>query len=123
MKEFNAKVFHEEGKPDKIIYECDKERNIECKGYKNCRECDYTTNIKYARDVSKSKMIIEEYTINGKKYQISYLEDTKAIDVFSALNRMIVSGKLYDCCKEIVINKLFQPIIDIQPMKKKKWFK
>lgn len=123
MKEFNAKVFHEEGKPDKIIYECDKERNIECKGYKNCRECDYTTNIKYARDVSKSKMIIEEYTINGEKYQISYLEDTKAIDVFSALNRMIVSGKLYDCCKEIVINKLFQPIIDIQPMKKNKWFK
>lgn len=123
MKEFNAKVFHEEGKPDKIIYECDKERNTECKGYKNCRECDYTTNIKYARDVSKSKMIIEEYTINGEKYQISYLEDTKAIDVFSALNRMIVSGKLYDCCKEIVINKLFQPIIDIQPMKKNKWFK
>ena len=123
MKEFNAKVFHEEGKPDKIIYECDKARNTECSGYGNCRGCNHTDNIKYARDVSKSKMIIEEYRINGEKYQISYLENTKAIDVFSALNRMIVSGKPYDCYKEIVINKLFEPIIMVQQTKKNKWFK
>ena len=123
MKEFNAKVFHEEGKPDKVIYECDKEKNTECKGYKNCRECNYTTDIKYARDVSKAKMIVEEYKINGVKYQISYLEDTKAIDVFSALNRMIVSNKIYDCYKEIVINKLFEPTIVMQPIKKNKWFR
>lgn len=123
MKEFNAKVFHEEGKPDKVIYECDKEKNTECKGYKNCRECNYTTDIKYARDVSKAKMIVEEYKINGVKYQISYLEDTKAIDVFSALNRMIVGNKIYDCYKEIVINKLFEPTIVMQPIKKNKWFR
>lgn len=123
MKEFNAKVFHEEGKPDKIIYECDKEKNTECKGYKNCRECNYTTDIKYARDVSKDKMIIEEYIINGAKYQIGYLEDTKAIDVFSALNRMIVSGKICDCCEEITIIKLFEPTIMAQPIKKNKLFK
>lgn len=123
MKEFNAKVFHEEGKPDKIIYECDKEKNTKCKGYKNCRECNYTTDIKYARDVSKAKMIVEEYKINGVKYQISYLEDTKAIDVFSALNRMIVGNKIYDCYKEIVINKLFEPTIVMQPIKKNKWFR
>lgn len=123
MKVFNAKVFHEEGKPDKVIYECDKEKNTECKGYKNCRECNYTTDIKYARDVSKAKMIVEEYKINGVKYQISYLEDTKAIDVFSALNRMIVSNKIYDCYKEIVINKLFEPTIVMQPIKKNKWFR
>lgn len=123
MKEFNAKVFHEEGKPDKIIYECDKAKNTECKGYKNCRECNYTTDIKYARDVSKDKMIIEEYIINGAKYQIGYLEDTKAIDVFSALNRMIVSGKICDCCEEITIIKLFEPTIMAQPIKKNKLFK
>ena len=123
MKEFNAKVFHEEGKPDKVIYECDKEKNTKCKGYKNCRECNYTTDIKYARDVSKTKMIVEEYKINGVKYQISYLEDTKAIDVFSALNRMIVGNKIYDCYKEIVINKLFEPTIVMQPIKKNKWFR
>ena len=123
MKEFNAKVFHEEGKPDKVIYECDKEKNTKCKGYKNCRECNYTTDIKYARDVSKAKMIVEEYKINGVKYQISYLEDTKAIDVFSALNRMIVGNKIYDCYKEIVINKLFEPTIVMQPIKKNKWFR
>lgn len=123
MKEFNAKVFHEEGKPDKVIYECDKEKNTECKGYKNCRECNYTTDIKYARDVSKAKIIIEEYKINGVKYQISYLEDTKAIDVFSALNRMIVGNKTYDYCKEVTINKLFEPTIVMQPIKKNKWFR
>lgn len=123
MKEFNAKVFHEEGKPDKIIYECDKEKNTECKGYKNCRECNHTDNIKYAKDVSKSRMIIEEYRINGEKYQISYLEDTKAIDVFSALNRMIVSGKICDCCEEITIIKLFEPTIVMQPIKKNKLFR
>ena len=123
MKEFNAKIFHEEGKPDKIIYECDKARNTECSGYGNCRECNHTDNIKYAKDVSKSRMIIEEYKINGEKYQISYLEDTKAIDVFNALNRMIVGNKIYDCCKEIVINKLFEPIIMVQSIKKNKWFR
>ena len=123
MKEFNAKVFHEEGKPDKVIYECDKEKNIECKGYKNCRECNYTTDIKYARDVSKTKMIVEEYIINGAKYQIGYLEDTKAIDVFSALNRMIVGNKTYDYYKEVVINKLFEPTIVMQPIKNNKWFR
>lgn len=123
MKEFNAKVFHEEGKPDKVIYECDKEKNTECKGYKNCRECNYTTDIKYARDVSKAKMIVEEYKINGVKYQISYLEDTKAIDVFCALNRMIVGNKTYDYCKEVTINKLFEPTIVMQPIKKNKWFR
>lgn len=123
MKEFNAKVFHEEGKPDKIIYECDKTRNTECRGYGNCRECNYTDNIKYARDVSNLKIIIEEYRINGMKYQISYSKDTKAIDVFSALNRMIVSGKSYDCCEDIVINKIFEPAIMIQPIKKNKWFR
>lgn len=122
MKEFNAKVFHEEGKPDKIIYECDKARNIGCSGYGNCRECNYTDNIKYARDVSKFKIIIEEYRINGNSYQISYQENVKAIDVFSALNRMIVSGKEYDCHNDIIINKLFEPTIEIQSAKKKKWF-
>lgn len=123
MKEFNAKVFHEEGKPDKIIYECDKARNTECSGYGNCRECNHTDNIKYAKDVSKAQMIIEEYIINGAKYQIGYLEDTKAIDVFSALNRMIVGNKTCDYYKEVVINKLFEPIIMVQSIKKNKWFR
>ena len=123
MKIFNAQILHEEGKTDKILYECDKARNTECSGYGNCRECNHTDNIKYAKDVSKSRMIIEEYRINGEKYQISYLEDTKAIDVFSALNRMIVGNKIYDCYKEIVINKLFEPTIVMQPIKKNKWFR
>lgn len=123
MKIFNAQILHEEGKTDKILYECDKARNTECSGYGNCRECNHTDNIKYAKDVSKSRMIIEEYRINGEKYQISYLEDTKAIDVFSALNRMIVGNKTYDYCKEVVINKLFEPTIVMQPIKKNKLFR
>lgn len=68
-------------------------------------------------------MIIEEYIINGAKYQIGYLEDTKAIDVFCALNRMIVGNKTYDYCKEVTINKLFEPTIVMQPIKKNKWFR
>lgn len=120
MKEFNAKIFKEDGKPAKIIYECDKKRNINCKGYGNCRECNYTTDINYAKDISKSNMIISEYTINGTKYMIYYTEESKAEDVFNALNRMIISDKLVDNYKDISITRMFTPVIELKINKKHK---
>ena len=120
MKEFNAKIFKEDGKPDKIIYECDKKRNINCKGYGNCRDCNYTTDINYAKDISKRNMIISEYKINGTKYRISYTEESKAEDVFNALNRIIISDKLEDNYKDILIIRIFTPVIEVEKNKKHK---
>ena len=78
----------------------------------------------FIKEVSeeKKKCIIEEYNINGDKYSIAYLEDSKAVDVFNALNRMIVSGKDMDAFGGISINKLFTPAIISMPIKKSRWF-
>lgn len=70
----------------------------------------------------KKKCIIEEYNINGDKYSIAYLEDSKAVDVFNALNRMIVSRKDMDTFGGIAINKIFEPTIISMPIKKGRWF-
>lgn len=121
MKIFNAQILHEDGKEDKILYECDKEKNTECSGYGNCRECNHTDNIKYAKDISKGNMIISEYIINGNKYMIFYTEESKAEDVFNALNRMIISGKLEDNYKDISIKRLCIPMVEIPINKKHKF--
>ena len=69
-----------------------------------------------------TKYIIEEYTINGNKYQIMYKEEVKANEVFNALNRMIVSGKDRDIQENVQIIKLYSPCIMSVPTEKKKWW-
>lgn len=69
-----------------------------------------------------TKCIIEEYTINGNKYQIIYREDTKASEVFTALNRMIVSNKDRDIQDNIQIIRYYKPSIMQTPIEKKKWW-
>ena len=69
-----------------------------------------------------TKYIIEEYTINGNKYQIMYKEEVKANEVFTALNRMIVSGKDRDIQEDVRIIKLYSPCIMSVPIEKKKWW-
>lgn len=83
-------------------------------------ELGFYTELKEEAD---EKVIIEQYNINGDKYSIMYLEDKKAIDVFTALNRMIVSGKSFDSYNGVTINRMFTPTIMNIPIEKKKWWK
>lgn len=82
-------------------------------------ELGFYTELKEEAD---KKAIIEEYNINGEKYSIMYLEDKKAIDVFTALNRMIVSGKSFDSYNGVTINRMCTPTIINIPIEKKKWW-
>lgn len=79
MKEYNAKIIVDNDEL-KILFECDKEKNINCKGNGNCRECNYTTNAKYAK--AKQRKIFDkefEITINDEEYLIEY-NNNKEID-------------------------------------------
>lgn len=94
--------------------------------YKDEIGCIVKENILDGKDETvdlTAKCIIEEYIINGTRYQIMYKEETKANEVFSALNRMIVSGKDRDIQDDIQILKLFNPCIMEIPIKKSKWWK
>lgn len=48
MKVYNAKIIVDNDRFN-IIFECDKEKNNKCKGYGNCRECNFTTDSRYAK--------------------------------------------------------------------------
>lgn len=74
MKEYNAKIIVNNDEL-KILFECDKEKNINCKGNGNCRECNYTTNVKYAKAKSRQEKLFDkefEMIINDEEYLIKY---------------------------------------------------
>lgn len=55
-----------------VLYECDNKKNIKCKGHNNCRECKYTTELKYAKDIANEKTrieLIEELEKNNKEIE------------------------------------------------------
>lgn len=56
MKEYNVKIIADNDEL-KMVFECDKEKNINCKGNGNCRECNYTTNAKYMKARQKDNSI------------------------------------------------------------------
>lgn len=56
MKEYNVKIIADNDEL-KMVFECDKEKNINCKGNGNCRECNYTTDAKYMKARQKDNSI------------------------------------------------------------------
>lgn len=50
VKIYKAEILEYDNGKTVIIYECDKERNVECKGRKNCRDCYLTTEKKFAKN-------------------------------------------------------------------------
>ena len=66
MKIFSAIVIPNEYKDRiDILYECDSKRNIQCKGHNSCKECRYTYELKYAKDI-KDEIQIVTNTINER---------------------------------------------------------
>lgn len=78
MKIFSAIVIPNEYKDRiDILYECDSKRNIQCKGHNSCKECRYTHELKYAKDISQRKTRIElEEEIKRKDEEIEEYKNT-----------------------------------------------
>ena len=49
-KIYKAELLENDNGETIILYKCDKERNIECTGYKNCQDCYLTTEKKFAKN-------------------------------------------------------------------------
>lgn len=69
----------------KVMYECDNKKNTKCKGHNNCRECRYTTEVKYAKDIKEEKTrteLIEELQ-----------EKDREIEEYKQTIRRLVNGE------------------------------
>lgn len=49
-KIYKAEIIEYDNGKTMIVYQCDKERNTECKGYNNCGACYLTTDKKFAKN-------------------------------------------------------------------------
>ena len=54
----------------------------------------------------KKNLITEKYSINGREYTIKYSEETKALDLFNCLNRMLVQRDGWVIYKDISIQSM-----------------
>lgn len=84
MKTYNAIIIVNEDRID-VLYECDNYKNIQCKGHNNCRECKYTTEMRYAKDIKEEKTrveLIEELQ-----------EKDKEIEEYKSILRKIIEGQ------------------------------
>lgn len=76
----------------KKIYQCNYKRNTKCKGYNNCRECSYTTKIKYAKDISRIELIKElekkNKEIEDYKETIKRMINNEDIFEFKTINQI-----------------------------------
>lgn len=70
MKEYNVKIIADNDEL-KMAFECDKEKNINCKGNGNCRECNYTTDAKYMKARQKDNSIGRKINLEAEEaYEI-----------------------------------------------------
>lgn len=74
MKEYNVKIIVDNDEL-KMAFECDKEKNINCKGNGNCRECNYTTDAKYMKARQRDKAIRDKDYIIKLQDEIIYYKD------------------------------------------------
>lgn len=84
MKTYNALIITDKDRID-ILYECDNKKNTRCKGYNNCRECEYTTDLRYAKDISNDKTRLELKDKLRKK--------DKEIEEYKFILKKIIEGQ------------------------------
>ena len=84
MKMHNAIIITDKDKID-ILYECDNKKNIRCKGRNNCRDCEYTSELRYGKDISKNKTRLE--------LKKELIEKDKEIEEYKQILRKIIEGQ------------------------------
>ena len=109
MKIYNAIIQAIDNERIDILYECDKNKNINCKGRNNCRECKYTTELRYAKDISKEKTRLE------LKEELK--EKNKEIEEYKQILRKITNGQ--DIYSVVTVNQL-RKVYNLKPINKNK---
>lgn len=104
MKTYNGIITINEDRID-ILYECDRNKNINCKGHNNCRDCEYTTELRYAKDISKDKTRLE------LKKEIA--EKDKEIEEYKQILRKTIEGQ--DIFSVATLNQL-RKIYNLKPI-------
>lgn len=92
----------------KVIYECDNKKNTKCKGYNNCRECRYTIEVKYAKDIKEEKTRIELIE--------ELQEKDKEIEEYKSILRKIIEGQ--DIHAVATLNQI-RKIYNLKPIESK----
>lgn len=106
MKLYNAIIILDKETID-VLYECDNKKNIRCKGRNNCRECDYTTELRYAKDITNDRTRLE------LKKELE--EKNKEIEEYKQMLRKIVEGQ--DIHNIATLNQL-RKIYNLKPILK-----
>lgn len=88
----------------KLLFECDREKNIEC-NKKHCDTCSHTTNARYIKaNESKEKMLDKrfEMTINNEEYLIEYNsnKEINTIQLNAWLVKLINEKDMYKVVKD-----------------------
>ena len=101
MKEYNAKIIVNDDK-FRIAYECDKVNNKECPGYLNCRECNHTTDSRYAKEIMNED-IFNRKTPNQirKMFKFGEVEKEEKIKNIITTNYYSSNGKLIKTVTEV----------------------
>lgn len=107
MKIYNAIIIVNEDRID-ILYECDNKKNRRCKGHNNCRECEYTTELRYAKDISNDKTRLELKDELRKK--------DKEIEEYKQILRKIAEGQ--DIHNLATLNQI-RKIYNLKPIESK----
>lgn len=112
MKEYNIKAIVDKDEM-KLIFECDKEKNKQCKGYGNCRECNYTTNSQYMKakarqfnkNITDKEIIINlENEIDYYRHEIGLLKKVHEENRYCINKQDELIKEYQEVLKEIAIN-------------------
>ena len=107
MKLYSAIIVTNNDKID-ILYECDNNKNLNCKGHHSCRECEYTTELRYAKDISKDKTRLE--------LKKELVKKDKEIEDYKQIIRYLREGQ--DIFKYLTLNQI-RKIYDLEPIEQK----
>lgn len=107
MKLYSAIIVTNNDKID-ILYECDNNKNLNCKGHNSCRECEYTTELRYAKDISKDKTRLE--------LKKELVKKDKEIEDYKQIIRYLREGQ--DIFKYLTLNQI-RKIYDLEPIEQK----
>lgn len=106
MKEYNAKIIVNNDEL-KIAFECDKEKNKECKGYRNCRECNYTTNTRYMKAKYRQikSDINDKELVTNSDSEIEYYRDKIRLLENAVKNKNKWLKEYQDILRSIIIKQ------------------
>ena len=106
MKTYNALIITDKDRID-ILYECDNKKNTRCKWHNNCRECEYTTDLRYAKDIST-----EQTRLELKK---ELLDKDKEIEEYKQIIRYLMKEQNNFQSPQLTLNQI-RKIYNLKPI-------